>query len=152
MNKTQLTKEGFDKLQEERKELVEVKRQKAVERLSSARSMGDLKENSEYHAARDELSFVEGRITEIEALLKTAEVVNHDTRGDNVELGKKVTIEVAGNRQEFTIVGEFEADLSLNKLSSASPIGHALIGHKSGESVEIAIPAGRATYKIVSVR
>src|SRR5687768_13660548 len=118
MNKVQLTQDGYKKLEAELKELVESKRPNAVERLSKARSMGDLKENSEYHAAKEELAFVEGRATEIETLLKSAEVIKEESAPNVVSLGKKIKIETGGDQIEYTIVGEYEVDISKKQISS----------------------------------
>jgi transcription elongation factor GreA len=148
----QLTKEGYDKIQNEYKDLVEVKKPYAVDRLGKARSMGDLKENSEYSAAKDELAFVEGRIREIEEILKTVEVINKHTDNSVVELGNFVTVETQGKTEEYQIVGEFESEPMNKKLSSTSPIGKALIDKKIGDIVEVEIPAGKIQYKIVNIK
>lgn len=149
--KTQLTQDGLEKIQNELKELKETKRPRAVDRLSKARAMGDLSENSEYSAAKEELAFVEGRIREVETILKNAEVVSNGTTGALVTLGSKITIETNGHQDSFSIVGEFEADPVSKKLSVTSPIGKALIGKKIGETVEIEVPAGKTAYKILSI-
>ncbi|MBI1863242.1 transcription elongation factor GreA [Candidatus Microgenomates bacterium] len=151
MNKFQLTQEGLNNLEKELLELTSVKRPKAVERLSKARSMGDLSENSEYHAAKEDLGVVEGRSRELQELIKHAEVVDIAHDKSVVALGRTVSVEVNGQRDEYKIVGEFEANPMEKKLSSTSPIGKALIGHKTGESVDIKIPAGKIIYKILSI-
>ena len=151
MKSVQLTKEGYYNLKKELKELLEVKKPKAVDRLQKARAMGDLSENSEYSAAKEELAFVEGRIQEIEAILKTAKVVESH-QNEIVDIGVKVTVEKEGKKEEFHIVGEFEADPSSKKLSHNSPIGKALIGKKVGDWVEVKVPAGRIKYKIVDIQ
>lgn len=152
MNKTQLTKEGHERLQEEHKNLAEVKKPQAIERLHKARSMGDLSENSEYTAAKEELAFVEGRITEIEVILKNVEIINNQADGATVTLGNKVSVQGdKGTKEDFIIVGEFEADPVERKLSHTSPIGRALLGKKVGETIEIEVPAGKISYKILNV-
>jgi transcription elongation factor GreA len=150
MKKVQLTKEGHESLQKELKELLEKKKPKAVERLQKARSMGDLSENSEYSAAKEELAFVEGRIQEVEEILKQAQIVKNHHRNE-VDVGVKVIVEVNGRKDEFHIVGEFEADPLQKKLSHTSPIGKALLGKKVGDWVEIKVPAGKIKYKIVDI-
>lgn len=152
MKKVQLTKQGFDNLQKEHQELLKKKRPTAVERLQKARAMGDLSENSEYTAAKEELAFVEGRIQEIEELLKNVEIVKNYNRRTNVDLGVKVTVEVNGKQESFEIVGEFEADPLNKKLSHTSPIGKALVGKKVGDLVEVEVPAGKIKYKIVDIK
>lgn len=150
--KTQLTPEGLKNLQEELRQLVDVKRPLTVERLSKARAMGDLSENSEYTAAKEELAFVEGRIKEIEEIEKNAEVVTNHTNGSTVSLGSQVTVTSDGDKEIFTVVGEFEADPMAKKLSSTSPIGKALIGKKVQDTVVVETPSGSLTYKILEVR
>lgn len=151
MNKYLVTREGLDKLELELKELTEVKRPQAIERLSRARSMGDLSENSEYHAAKEDLGVVEGRSRELQELIKHADVVEVAADDSVVALGRKVKVEVNGQQDTYQLVGEFEANPMEKKLSSTSPIGKALIGHKTGETVSIKIPAGTTTYKILAI-
>lgn len=152
MKKTQLTQEGFGRFQNELDNLKNVKRPAAVERLQKARAMGDLSENSEYVAAKEDLAFTEGRILELEEILKNAEVISSNSiDSTTVSLGKKVTVEIQSNKETFHIVGEFEADPLNKKVSPTSPVGKALIGKRVGETVEIEIPAGKKTYKIVDI-
>jgi len=152
MKNTQLTREGFENLKKELDNLVKVKKPYAVERLGKARSMGDLSENSEYTAAKEELAFVEGRIQEIEEILKTVEVVENHNGGNTVEIGSTVVVEVDGRQEVFQVVGEFEADPMNKKLSYTSPIGQALIGKNVGSLVEVDVPAGKINYKIVEIK
>lgn len=151
MSRFQLTREGKANLEIELSELTTKKRASAVERLSKARSMGDLSENSEYHAAKEDLGVVEGRVRELQELLKHVEVVESTAGGTSISLGSHISVETSGNKQTFNIVGEFEADPMAGKLSSTSPIGRALLGKKVGESVEIIIPAGKTTYKVLKI-
>ncbi|PIY70909.1 transcription elongation factor GreA, partial [Candidatus Roizmanbacteria bacterium CG_4_10_14_0_8_um_filter_35_28] len=136
MNHVQLTKEGFENLKKELEELIKTKRPYALERLHKARSMGDLSENSEYNAAKEGLAFVEGRIQEIEEILKTAKVVENQNNNHQVEVGTSVIVEIDGKKELFQIVGDFEADPLNKKLSHTSPIGQALVGKKVGDWVE----------------
>lgn len=152
MKKTQLTKEGFAKLQQEYKELIEKKKPYSIDRLQKARGMGDLSENSEYSAAKDELAFVEGRIQEIDEILKNVEIVANHFHSPMIEVGSKIVVEVNNQRDEFEIVGEFEADPALKKISQTSPIGKALLGKKVGETTIIKVPAGEITYKILEIK
>lgn len=151
MKKVQLTQEGLEKLQQEYKELKEIKRPTAVERLQRARAMGDLKENSEYSAAKEDLALVEGRLQELENILKDVEITDHHTGNQIVEIGNSVTVEHDGITEIFSIVGEFEADPMNKKLSHTSPIGQALLGKQVGEIVEIKVPAGKAVYKVLNI-
>ncbi len=152
MKTNQLTKEGYESLKKELEDLTKTKRPYAVERLHKARSMGDLSENSEYTAAKEELAFVEGRIQEIEEILKTVEVVENHNGGHTVEVGTSVVVEADGKQEMFQIVGEFEADPMNKKLSHTSPIGHALVGKRVGDLIEVEIPAGKIKYKIVEIK
>lgn len=151
MKSTQLTKEGFENLKKELNELLTVKRPQTIERLHKARSMGDLSENSEYNAAKDGLAFVEGRIQEIEEIIKMAQVVENNNHQNQVEVGTSVTVEVDGKKEMFQIVGEFEADPFKKKLSHTSPIGQALTGKRVGDWIEVDVPAGKIKYKIVEI-
>jgi transcription elongation factor GreA len=152
MPKTQLTQKGFDDLKIEHEDLLKNKKPKAIDRLGKARSMGDLKENSEYSAAKDELAFVEGRVREIEEILDNASIVENNQAGDQVQVGSTVTVGVDGKIDSFQIVGEFEADPMNKKLSQNSPIGQALINKKIGDLVEVNIPAGKIQYKIIEIK
>ena len=152
MTKIQLTQKGFNDLQLELEDLVKNKKSKAIDRLSKARSMGDLKENSEYTAAKEELAFVEERIQEINNVLSNAEVTLMYKAGNKIEIGSTVTVDINGQKDTFQIVGEFEADPMNKKLSQNSPIGQALIDKKIGDLIEINIPAGKIQYKIVEIK
>lgn len=152
MKKIQLTREGYEKLQKEYRTLKDTARQSAVERLQKARAMGDLKENSEYSAAKEDLALVEGRIQELETILKDVVITNQHGDSLVVELGNKVVVEHDGKESEFDIVGEFEADPMNGKLSQSSPIGKALLDRKVGDTVEVVIPAGKTSYKIISIK
>ena len=149
--KIQLTPEGFKKLELEYKELIEIKKPKAIDNLQKARPMGDLSENSAYTSSREELALVEGKVREIEQILKLAEIVKNDPGNSTVTLGSKITVEANGKQDEFQIVGEFEADPMNKKLSSTSPLGSGFLGKKINEQVEIQIPAGKIIYTIKNI-
>jgi transcription elongation factor GreA len=151
-NKIILTKEGYNKLQEELRHLKEVKRPKALERLKKAREMGDLTENSEYGDAKEGLSLIDKRIQEIEEILKNGEIIEKNSNRQVVDIGSEVIIETEGRKENFIIVGEGEADPVNKKLSHTSPIGRALMGKKAGERVEIEAPGGKVVYKIIKVK
>lgn len=145
-----LTKDGLDELKVEHEALVNMKRPTAVTRLSDARSLGDLSENSEYAAAKQDLAFIDGRIAELEEILHSAKVVTSHSKAQ-VDVGCKVTLHVNGKKDMFTVVGEWEADPKEKKISHESPLGKALMGKKSGDSVEVEAPAGKILYKIVHI-
>lgn len=153
--KIHFTKTGHDKIIEELHHLKTHKHQAAKDRLTKARAMGDLRENSEYHAAKEDLAVIVGRMAELEEMLKWAEIVDdavEDIESDLVRLGCRVLTEKDGKREEYHIVGEYEADPMEKKLSHTSPIGKALVGKRKGEVVEIVIPSGKHVYTIVDVR
>ncbi|MCX7996440.1 MAG: transcription elongation factor GreA [Patescibacteria group bacterium] len=152
MNKVQLTQEGFDQLQKELNELKNVIRPVLLERLAAARAMGDLRENSEYSAAKEEQGLIEGRILELEQLIANAEVITTTGKSNRVQIGCDVEVEVNGKIESYSIVGEFEADPMNKKLSPTSPIGKALMGKKIGDTVEVEVPIGKMVFKIVKVR
>lgn len=147
-----LTAEGFAKIKAELDSLKNKKRPEVVERLALARSQGDLSENTEYAAAREELAFVDGRIEELEDIVGNASVIQKtgDSYG-NVGLGSKVTVKIDGRETLYEIVGEWEADPSQKKVSHSSPLGKALLGKKVGEEVEFEAPAGKVVFKIVKI-
>jgi transcription elongation factor GreA len=145
-----LTRDGLSELQKEYDDLIQNKRPVAVNRLSDARELGDLSENSEYAAAKQDLAFMDGRIAELEEILHSAKVVTAHTKG-HVGVGSKVTVSIKGKKEIFTVVGEWEADPVQRKISHESPLGKALIGKHQGEQVEVDAPAGKILYKIVSI-
>lgn len=148
-----LTQEGLNELKKEYEELKMTKRPMVVRRVADAREMGDLAENAEYSAAREELAFIDGRIDELEILLKQVEIITEDTSGDGnqVKLGSKVTVKHNGNKTVYSVVGEWEADPTEKKISHESPLGKALLGKTVGDRVEVSAPAGKITYTIVEV-
>lgn len=147
-----LTQDGLDNLRKEYDELINVKRKKITEEIAATRELGDLSENSAWQRARDEQSFIEGRISELEEILKDAKVIQKSDDSDVVSLGSKVRVKIDGDEEEFHIVGGPEADPKQQKISHESPLGKALIGRKIGETVEIEAPIGNIRYKIVSIK
>lgn len=150
--KIYLTKEGLNELRKEHDELVKVRRPEVLSRVSQARNLGDLSENAEYTVAREELSFVDGRIGELEELLKQVEIISNNKSHSAVKLGSTVTVAVDGKKESFVVVGEWEADPKEKKISHESPLGSALIGKKVGEKVEVEAPAGKITYTVESIK
>ncbi len=149
-----LTQNGLEELKSEYDELVKVKRPLVVERLATARDMGDLSENAEYTAARDELSFIDSRISELEDLLKKVTIIKEKPQGKKskiVNLGSTVTINMNGKKEAFTIVGEWESNPAELKISNESPLGKALLGKSEGGKIEFQAPLGKMSYQIISV-
>ncbi len=149
-NKIILTKQGRDKLIEELNHLKTVKRPAVVERIRKSRDYGDLSENAEYEDARNEQSFIEGRIQELEHMLKYAQVPENKNDGE-VSLGSRVEVLMDGETVNYEIVGSTEADPLSGKISAESPIGSAILGKKPGEKVTANTPSGEIELKIVSV-
>ncbi|MGE5041881.1 MAG: transcription elongation factor GreA [Candidatus Levyibacteriota bacterium] len=147
-----VTKEGLEELKRELEELSKTKRPEVLERVSAARAMGDLSENSEYTAAREELSLIDGRIEELSEILKNVELITEGSKGTKtIQLGSLIVISVNGKKEEFSLVGEWEADPHNKKISHESPLGKALIGKGVGEKIEVEAPAGKITYTVVSI-
>ncbi len=149
---TFLTKEGYQKLQEELEYLRTVKRQQVAERLHEALEGGELIENAEYEAAKNEQAFVEGRIQELEILLASARIIEESPDKNTVQLGSRVTIQEEGFEPEtYVIVGAAEANPREGRISNESPIGKAILNHRVGDVVTIEAPAGTYKVKILKI-
>jgi transcription elongation factor GreA len=146
-----LTPEGLEKIKEEYEELTTKRRQEIALRIQKARELGDLTENAEYDAAREEQATVEGRIAELEELMKRAEVVKNNRCPVQIEVGCKVRVHLEGRDEEFQIVGAPEADPASGKISHESPLGQALLGKKVGDKIEVDAPVGKLIYKILDI-
>ena len=149
-----LTADGLAALRNELDELTNHRRPEVIQRIKSARELGDLSENADYEAARKEQSFLEGRVQQLEQMIKYAVMIEASHEGGSeVVLGSTVVIETARHGQEtFTIVGSAEADASAGKISFTSPIGRALLDRHPGETVRVQVPAGAVDYKVVEVK
>jgi len=156
MNKSPMTVQGAQKLREELHELKTVARPKVIQAIADARALGDLKENAEYHAAREQQGFIEGRIVEIENKLAAAEIIDVKTinAGGKVVFGATVELVNVDTEELVTyqIVGEDEADIKANRISITSPIARALIGKPEGEVAVVRAPSGDKEYEIVSIK
>jgi transcription elongation factor GreA len=152
MPTTYLTQEGYQKLQEELDYLRTVKRQEVANRLHEAMEGGELIEDAEYEAAKNEQAFVEGRIQELEILLANARIIEGKGKTDNVQVGATVTIKENGNEPEvYTIVGPAEANPRCGKISNESPLGRALMERRIGDVVNVEAPGGRFSVEIIKV-
>ncbi|MCG6976665.1 MAG: transcription elongation factor GreA [Acidiferrobacterales bacterium] len=156
MNKVPMTVTGAKALEEELHRLKTVERPRIIAAISEARAHGDLSENAEYHAAKEQQSFMEGRIAEIESKLSNAQVIDPKTvkAEGRVVFGSTVTLHDADKDAEVTyqIVGDDEADIEANKISINSPIARGLIGKEEGDEVEVQVPDGVRNYEILSVK
>ncbi len=151
---TYLTQEGEDALRRELKELRDTRRPALAQRLKEAAAQGDLKENADYHDAKEKLGFIEGRVQQIESILQSAIVVDSSQPSDEVRIGSTVVIQEAGEDfdEEYRIVGSAEANPRERKISEKSPIGSALLGNRIGEQVKVKTPDGVIKFKIVDIR
>src|SRR6266436_2994072 len=150
MNKIPMTADGYNRLREELKRLKTVDRPAIIRAIAEARDHGDLAENAEYHSAHDRQSFIEGRLAEIEDKIVRAEIIDvSKLSGSVIKFGARVTL--ADEEKTIQIVGEDEADSSRGRLSVTSPLARALIGKRTGESVEGATPRGAKSYAVVTV-
>jgi transcription elongation factor GreA len=150
---TRLSEDGLAALRAELDELTNVTRPAIVARIAAARELGDLKENSDYHEARREQSFAEGRVRAIEELLRNVEIIEEGADGGRARLGSTVAVLGPDEEEEtYTLVGSSEANAAAGRISAESPIGAALMNAAAGDEVEVIIPAGRLRYRVVEVR
>lgn len=146
-----LTKDGLERLTRELAELKTVKRPEVISRIKVAREQGDLSENAEYADAKDEQSFIEGRILDLENLINKAEVITNGSGGDVVGLGATVVVDCGGRQVRYTIVGSKEANPGQGLISNESPLGGAFLGKRVGERIVVSVPKGEMECTIVAV-
>ncbi len=149
-----LTQEGYDKIVAEREELVSVKRAEVADRLKEAISYGDLSENAEYDAAKNEQAELEARIDKLDQMLKKARIISEeDLKGDVVSVGLTITVKDLdlGEEEVYTIVGATESDPFNGKISNESAVGKSLLGHKKGDKVDVEVPDGFIRYEILNI-
>lgn len=149
------TAASMERLRSELDELTRVRRPEVVARIKAARELGDLRENSEYHAAREEQSFLEGRVQMLEERLRNAVLIDEPDGGAGavqiVRLGSVVTVEVAGEQLTYSVVGSNDADLAAGRISTASPVGAALLGSRVGDDVQVRTPRGPVAYRVIGI-
>lgn len=145
-----LTPDGKKKLEKELKELI-ARRPMIAQRIERAKELGDLSENAEYHDAKDEQGMMESRIREVQSTLIQAQVMEKNSASGKISLGSKIIVSANGVKKQYEIVGINEAAPLAGKISSESPLGKAFWGRKEGEQVEITVPAGKITYKIIKL-
>ena len=154
--KVPITSRGAEKLRVELKQLKSVERPRVIQAIADAREHGDLKENAEYHAAREQQSFIEGRIEEINAKLSNAEIIDVTSLGTTGRVVFGATVDISdedtGEQTTYQIVGEDESDIKEGLISVSSPIARALIGKEEGDVVEFQAPGGLKTFEILSVK
>lgn len=147
-----VSKEGLERFKQELDGLINVKRKEIIERIERAKELGDLSENAEYAAAKDEQAFTEGRIIELKDMIARAEIINSSGRVDLVHVGSKVKVKTDGTETEYEIVGVAEADPLTGKISNESPLGRSFLGRRIGDKIQIQIPKGMVTYTILEIR
>jgi transcription elongation factor GreA len=152
--KVYITREGLQELKKEYEDLVKVKRPEVVERVAKAREMGDLSENSEYHAAKENLALIDGRTEELSEIIKMAEIIADGAAkgAKTVQIGSQVTVKINGKKEVFSLVGEWEADPHEKKISHESPLGKALMGKALNDKIEVEAPAGKIIYHITEIK
>ena len=146
-----LTEDGLKKLKEEVKVLKEDRRHEVIERIQEAVSHGDLSENADYAQAKEEQAFIEGRIQEIEEMIKNAQIIEHKSDHNIVSIGSTVSLRMNGKDLKYTIVGANEANPASGKISNESLVGRALLGAKRGDKIPVETPAGKSEYEILSI-
>lgn len=148
-----LTPSSLENLKKEKDELENKKIPDIAKRIDEAKQQGDLSENAEYHQAREDMSWAQGRLAEIEQILQNAQIFNKTNgKNDEVQIGCTVVIKVGGKEKEYTIVGPQEVNPAKGYISNESPLGEALIGHAKGDKVTITTPAGKQIYEIVKIK
>ena len=155
MEKVPITKTGYDALNAEFKTMKDIERPAIIKAIAEAREHGDLSENAEYHSAKEKQGFIEGRIKELESLISRADVIEPSKMsGTTIRFGATVKLvdEDTDEERTYQIVGEPEADINAGRLNMRSPLARALIGKEEGDSVEVAAPAGKRSYEVLSVR
>ena len=154
LQKFPMTGPGLQRLEDELRQLRSEERPAIIRAIAEARSHGDLSENAEYHAARERQSFVEGRIAELEEIVSSAEVIDPSTlSGDQVKFGAQVRLvdEETDKEATYQIVGAYEADIKLGRISVSSPLAKSLIGKKTGDTVSVPAPGGDRSYEILGI-
>lgn len=146
-----LTHEGLAKLNDELKFLINEKRKEVIERIREAAAHGDLSENADYAQAREEQSFIEGRIQEIEEMIKNAEIIHAATQHNTVTIGSTVTVKTNSATKKYTIVGSNEANPGEGKISNESLVGKSLLGKKVGDKIVVEAPAGPMDYEVIEI-
>ncbi|OGF21330.1 transcription elongation factor GreA [Candidatus Falkowbacteria bacterium RIFOXYB2_FULL_38_15] len=151
--KIYVSEEGLEKFKKELDGLVNFRRKEITERIEEAIKMGDLSENAEYDAAKNEQAFVEGRIAELQDLIRRAEIINQgkSRNNDHITVGSLIKVKNNGDTLEYTIVGVAEADPVNGKISNESPLGKAFLGKRVGDKIDVTVPKGILTYTILEI-
>jgi len=146
------SQEGLDKLKEELNVLKTIRVRETSERIEAAKALGDLKENAEYHSAKEEMAFIQGRIREIDEILKNVKIIEEPSNTDTVRIGSTVEVESKTGTRTYKIVGSAEADPINGLISNESPMGRGFLGAKVGEEIEIKTPGGISVFTILAIK
>ena len=146
-----MSQQKLDALTQELDNLQNNKIPTIAKRIDEAKQMGDLSENAEYHAARDEMSWAKSRVIEVQNLIDNAEIINEE-KSSFVQIGSTIIVKVNGKEKEYTIVGAQEADPVSGKISNESPLGSAFLGREKKEEIQVSLPAGVQVYKIIDIK
>ena len=146
-----LTEEGLEKLKAELKVLKEERRHEVIERIQEAVSHGDLSENADYAQAKEEQAFIEGRIQELEEMVKHAQIIERASNQNIVSIGSTVTVRINGKDLKYSIVGANEANPAAGKISNESMVGKSLLGAKKGDKIPVVTPAGNVAYEVLDI-
>ncbi len=144
--------DSFNKLKKELEDLKNIRIPEIANRIDEAKQQGDLSENAEYHQAKEDMAWAQGRSIELDQLLNNAEIIAEPTNTGVVTVGQTIIIESNGKSKEFTIVGPQEANPLEGRISNESPLGEAFLGHKANDEIEVKTPAGTQRYKIISIK
>lgn len=146
-----LSAESLQDLKKEYNQLKDIKIPEIARRIDEAKQQGDLSENAEYHQAREDMSWAQGRLLELEQIINNAKIIVNKTTGV-VEVGSTLTVKVNGQKKDYTIVGPQEINPAKGLISNESPLGEAFLGHKAGDKVEIRVPSGKVVYEILGIK
>lgn len=146
-----LTADSLELLKKEKQNLIDVKIPDIARRIDEAKQQGDLSENAEYTQAREDMSWAQTRVLELDQIINNSQIIVHK-KSDQVQVGSSITVKINDKTKDYTIVGPHEINPALGLISNESPLGEAFIGHKAGDTVEVRTPAGKIAYKIIAVK
>ncbi len=146
-----LSQESLDALKKEREDVKYVQIPNVANKINEAKQQGDLSENAEYHQAKEEMAWAQGRLLELEEIINNAQIIEKEKAGGKINIGSTVKVKVSGAEKTYQIVGAQEADPLNGKISNESPLGNAFLGHKAGDKVEVQTPSGIQNYEIKEV-
>jgi len=147
-----ISREGVESLRKEMQELKSVRVKEVAERIESAKALGDLKENAEYHSAKDEMGLLQSRIREIDEILKNVQIIDETQGSKDVRIGSTIEVESRNGVKTYKIVGSAEADPAAGLISNESPMGRAFLGHTKGDLVMVETPGGVVQYTIIEIK